>query len=154
LVRAAGVDLVGSWPLPDPSGGETRRLMCVSARAAGTASPVVCGTHVSYEQGGLEPQVATIAGVLRGVGGTGVLGGAFNTEPGDARLNALYDPCHGAGAGRFTEADTAGCDSRATTGTRPGRDEDTFAGRKLDYLFLSAGRWSAVRARVADPAGG
>jgi endonuclease/exonuclease/phosphatase family metal-dependent hydrolase len=144
LARASGVDLVGSWPLPDPSGAETRRLMCVRPQPA-TSMLVVCVTHVSYKQTDIGAQVGAIAGILRGLDGDEpvLLGGDLNTDPTDPRLNLLYRACDG--TGDFEEADAVSCG---------GVPQDTFARHKLDYIFLSAGHWTGARATVIDPAGG
>jgi endonuclease/exonuclease/phosphatase (EEP) superfamily protein YafD len=127
LVRASGVDFVGSWPLPDPSGGETRRLMCV-----GTRSVVVCVTHVSYEPADVGPQILTVADLVRGLGTARpvILGGDFNTDPNDLRLNLL-----------------------SRKGDDPGSG-GTFGQRRIDYVFASGDRTSGLRARVTDPVGG
>lgn len=157
LVRTLGVDLVGSWQLPNPAGDETRRLMCLSTRPPDTPSLVICVTHISYAQANIAVQIGAIAGILHGLGGNWavLLGGDFNTEPADARLNPLYSTCYSSGTGVFAEADSAECGSRATTGTRLGIDvinEDTFQRRKLDYIFLSDGHWSTARAKAVNAA--
>ncbi len=159
LVRAPGVDLVGSWQLPNPAGDETRRLMCLSTRPPGTPPLVVCVTHISNVEANIAAQIGVIADILRGLGGTEavLLGGDFNTDPADARLNPLYSTCYGSGTGVFEEADSAGCGSRATTETIRGTDvvnEDTFQRHKLDYIFLSDGHWPTARANAVDAANG
>lgn len=69
-----------------------------------------------------------------GRGGPAVLlGGDFNAMPSDTRLNSMHQACYHSGTGAFEEAGAAGCASRSTGG-------GTFSGRKIDYLFLSAGR--------------
>jgi endonuclease/exonuclease/phosphatase family metal-dependent hydrolase len=126
LVRAAGVDTLGSWPLPNPAGGETRRLMCVSVRRV-----AVCVTHIAPVPGNIAAQVDTVAAVLSGLGDRPVLlGGDFNTDPGDARLNPLYRTCYSPGT------------------------EHTFPKHKLDYVFLSRGHWADPRASTLDAANG
>jgi endonuclease/exonuclease/phosphatase family metal-dependent hydrolase len=126
LVRSSTVDLVRSWPLPNPSGHETRRLMCLR-----TPSFLVCVTHISYLPADIAAQVATVARILRGLGDVPVLlGGDFNTGPADPRMSPLY--------GAFAEAG-----SQATMGAR-----------KIDYLFRSAGHWADARDRVIDAARG
>jgi endonuclease/exonuclease/phosphatase family metal-dependent hydrolase len=144
LVRGPGVAMIGSWQLPNPTGGETRRLMCLSTRPPDTPSLVVCVTHVSYVQAEIAAQIGTIAGILHGLGGTQpvLLGGDFNTGPADARLDPLYSTCYRSGTGVFEEADSAGCGRRARTVN------------KLDYIFLSDGHWSTVRAKAVDAVSG
>jgi endonuclease/exonuclease/phosphatase family metal-dependent hydrolase len=133
LVRARSTTLVGSWELPNPAGDETRRLVCV--RPAGPHAPVVCVTHVSNESGNIEAQVAAIADHLHGLLGHGpvILGGDFNTDPPDARLNPVY-------AG-FWDADASG-------------DHRTYQRHKYDYLFLSRGDWSVAATDAGDIAAG
>jgi endonuclease/exonuclease/phosphatase family metal-dependent hydrolase len=158
LVRASTVDLLGSWALPNPAGGEPRRLMCLGARQSG--KPVtVCVTHVSYVQGNIAAQVGAVAALVRGLGDTApvVLSGDFNTDPWDARLDPLYAANYGSGTGEFQEADAAGYGSGARTSTRRGADPAntyTFDRHKIDYIFLSGGRWSAPHANVMHAPGG
>jgi endonuclease/exonuclease/phosphatase family metal-dependent hydrolase len=159
LVHTPGVDLVGSWQLPNPAGDETRRLMCLNTRPPGTSSLVVCVTHISNVQANIAAQIDAIAALLHALGGTHavLLGGDFNTDPADARLNSLYSTCYSSGTGAFEEADSAGCGSRVTTQTRRSTDvlnEDTFHRHKLDYIFLSDGHWSTARASTVDAANG
>jgi endonuclease/exonuclease/phosphatase family metal-dependent hydrolase len=125
LARASDVDLIGSWPLPDLSGGETRRLMCV--RSDGLA---VCVTHISYLQADIAAQIDAVAAILDGLDRAGavVLGGDLNTDPADPRLGPLYGICHGA------------------TGV-------TFHQHSIDYIFLSE-HWSSAQAHAVDAAGG
>jgi endonuclease/exonuclease/phosphatase family metal-dependent hydrolase len=159
LVRGSGLDVMGSWQLPNPAGDETRRLSCVRPHAAGGAAMIVCVTHISFVAGNIAAQIDAVAGIVRALpGGEPVLlGGDFNTDPGDARLNPVYSTRYQSGAGAFTEADSAVSHSRTGAPRRPGADgvnETTFAKTKLDYIFLAGGHWSAVRATVVDAGGG
>ena len=136
LTRGSAADLVGSWPLPNPGGDEGRRLMCVRGRAL-----VVCVTHVSFVAANIAVQVDAVAGILRGLpaGAPVLLGGDFNADPADARMDPLYRT----GSGALTEA---GSRSRSST------DADaTFGRRKIDYIFLGhGGRRPGVRAAAVD----
>jgi endonuclease/exonuclease/phosphatase family metal-dependent hydrolase len=159
LARTARLSTVGTWPLPSPAGGESRRLLCVHAQPSGTRSLVVCVTHISYVAGNIAAQVGTVAGVVHGLARTGavLLGGDFNADPADARMDPLYNPCRRAGTGILTEADSAGCASRSTLDGRAGADvvnEDTRQRHKLDYIFLSSGDWATSGAHTGDAAAG
>ncbi|MBO0867194.1 MAG: endonuclease/exonuclease/phosphatase family protein [Micromonosporaceae bacterium] len=155
LVRAPEVELVGSWPLPSPTGGEPRRLMCLRANPPHTGALVVCGTHISYAAADIGPQVAAVSRIVQpleapgpdGVQPAVLLGGDFNSMPTDSRLNPMYGACYASGTGTFEEAGAAGCTSRST-GTA------TFGNRKIDYIFLSPDRWSGVHAEAYDAVSG
>jgi endonuclease/exonuclease/phosphatase family metal-dependent hydrolase len=121
LVRASHVDLLGSWPLPDPSGGEPRRLMCLS-----TATLVVCVTHISYLPADIGPQIAAVAGIIGGTKAW-LVGGDFNTEPTDPRLDPVSSTCESPGSGYAT-----------------------MGGRKIDYIFLRNGGRATARAVAID----
>jgi len=151
LAQASEVNLIGSWELPNPAGDELRRLLCLDARASDRQLLNICVTHISNESGNIAAQVATVASILSGLRLTGpvLLGGDFNTDPGDARMNPLYSTCYTLGAGTFREVDSSGCEHRSGINVKVGSDvinEDTYAGRKFDYIFLSDGHWSAVQA--------
>jgi endonuclease/exonuclease/phosphatase family metal-dependent hydrolase len=137
LVRGSDPDPVGSWQLPNPGADETRRLLCVRGHPDG-ASLVVCVTHISFVPGNIATQIDTVATILSGLSGDEpvLLGGDFNTDPADDRLDPLYG---NAGRGRFTEADQA-----------DDLNDTTFAKHKLDYIFLADGHWSAARATAVD----
>ncbi len=159
LVRAASVHLVGSWLLPDPAGDETRRLMCLGTDPPEGGSMIVCVTHVSNVLGNIAAEVSAVADILRGLdrGTPLLLGGDFNTDPGDPRLDALFSPCYPAGTGTFDEADSAGCAPRTTLGTAAGSDivnEQTYKRHKFDDIFLRSGAWSSPSAEVADVVNG
>jgi endonuclease/exonuclease/phosphatase family metal-dependent hydrolase len=139
LLRATGLDVVGSWQLPNPAGDETRRLLCVRSHM------IVCVTHISNEAGNIAAQVGAVADIISGLDLNYplLLGGDFNTNPDDPRLDPLYRTCEG-GGGRFHEADSAGCANRSVLNGRVGSDvinEDTYGRHKYDYIFLSAGDW-------------
>jgi endonuclease/exonuclease/phosphatase family metal-dependent hydrolase len=159
LVRGSGFDLVGSWQLPNPGADETRRLLCVRGRPVGADALVVCVTHISFVAGNIASQIDAVAAIVRGLRTAEpvVLGGDFNTDPGDARLNPVYSNRYDAGTGVFTEADSAASHSRKGLVHRSGDDgvnEMTFAKTKLDYIFLADGHWTAARATVVDAGGG
>jgi endonuclease/exonuclease/phosphatase family metal-dependent hydrolase len=138
LVHGPDPDPVGSWQLPNPAGDETRRVMCVRGLPPDGASLVVCVTHISFAASNIGTQIDTVATILSGLSGDEpvLLGGDFNTDPADDRLDPLYG---NAGRGRFTEADEA-----------DDLNDSTFAKHKLDYIFLADGHWSAVRAMAVD----
>ena len=156
LLRGSGVEPVGSWQLPNPAGDETRRLMCVRGRPAGAGSLVACVTHISFAAGNIGVQIDAVTGLLRGLPGTDpiLLGGDFNTDPLDARLNPVYDNRYDAGTGAFTEVGSAASHSRTAGGHLPGVNDTTFARHKLDYIFLAGGHWSGPHATVVDAGGG
>jgi endonuclease/exonuclease/phosphatase family metal-dependent hydrolase len=150
LAQASEVNLVGSWELPNPAGDERRRLLCLNAQVS-DGPLTICVTHISNESGNIAAQVGAVATILSGLRAEGplLLGGDFNTDPGDARMNPLYSACYGSGAGTFREADAGGCAQRSGINQKVGSDvinEDTYAGRKFDYIFLSDGHWTAVKA--------
>ncbi len=128
FLRAPSMSLVGSWALPKPAGDETRRLLCV--RPGGEPRPVVCVTHISNVSGNVAAQISAVAAVLSGLHDPTVLGGDFNTVPGDPRLAPLYHA--------FTEADA-------------GHDQPTYGRSKFDYVFLSRGAWSSPRVETGHP---
>ena len=151
LALASEVNLIGSWELPNPAGDERRRLLCLNALASDGRPLTICVTHISNESGNIAAQVGAVASILSGLRSAGplLLGGDFNTDPGDARMNPLYGACYASGAGTFREVDSSGCEHRSGINVKVGSDvinEDTYDGRKFDYLFLSDGQWSAVQA--------
>lgn len=99
---------------------------------------VVCVTHISFAAGNIGAQIDTVATILSGLPGDEpvLLGGDFNTDPADDRLDPLYG---NTGRARFTEADQA-----------DDLNDTTFAMHKLDYIFLADGHWSAARATAID----
>jgi endonuclease/exonuclease/phosphatase family metal-dependent hydrolase len=155
LVRSEEVDVVGGWDLPNPARDEARRLLCLSTALPDAATLVVCVTHVSNYAGNIAAQVGAVAGHLRGLAADHavLVGGDFNTNPADARLDPLYRPCDGSGPGEFHEADSGGCANRSLLNHPAGADvinEDTYGRHKYDYVFLSDGDWSTFAARAAD----
>jgi endonuclease/exonuclease/phosphatase family metal-dependent hydrolase len=153
LVRSAEVDVVGGWDLPNPARDEARRLFCLSTRLPDAARLVVCVTHVSNYPANIAAQVEAVAGHLRRLAADGavLVGGDFNTNPADARLDPLYRTCDGSGL--FHEADSGGCANRSLRNHAVGADvinQDTYGQHKYDYLFLSDGAWSTFAAEAAD----
>jgi endonuclease/exonuclease/phosphatase family metal-dependent hydrolase len=153
LVRSSEVDFVGTWELPNPAQDEPRRLMCVRTRV-GDESPVrVCVTHISNEQGNIAAQVTAVASILKDLpaGDAVILGGDFNTDPGDPRMNPLYSADYGSGTGKFHEADAAGDHNRSVLGAQVDGDtinEHTYSDHKFDYVFLSDGDWDSLTAEA------
>lgn len=133
LVRAAAVAQLGTWQLPSPAGGEPRRLMCLTTRPPSNPSLIVCVTHISYVHDEIATQIGAVAGILRSWESTQavLLGGDLNVEPADARLRALYSVRSTGGA-----FEDAGCDACPE--------------RRIDYVLLSGGHWSAVRVNAFD----
>jgi endonuclease/exonuclease/phosphatase family metal-dependent hydrolase len=155
LARATSLTLVGSWVLPNPAGDELRRLMCVSTDPPDGPPLIVCVTHISNESGNIAAQVSAVASFLSGleVDGAMLVGGDFNADPADARMNPMYGACYGSGAGSFREADSDTCASRSTLNVTAGSDvlnEDTYARHKFDYVFLSDGHWSSAEADTTE----
>jgi endonuclease/exonuclease/phosphatase family metal-dependent hydrolase len=158
LVRGAEVAVVGGWDLPNPARDEARRLVCLSTGPPDAATLVVCVTHVSNYAENIAAQVDAVAGHLRGLAGDHpvLLGGDFNTNPADERLDALYRTCDGSGPGAFHEADSGGCANRSRRNHPVGSDminQDTYGRHKYDYVFLSDGGWSSFAAEAADAGG-
>jgi endonuclease/exonuclease/phosphatase family metal-dependent hydrolase len=159
LVRATNTSLIGRWTLPNPADDETRGLMCVYTQLPQARPLAACVTHISDFPGNIASQVRTVASVLSGLRGLDavLIGGDFNTDPGDARMDPMYDPCYGGGAGVFVESDSFGCASRYTLNQHVGGDtlnQATLGNAKFDNVFLSRGDWSSASATVADAAGG
>ncbi len=155
LVRASGVRYLGSWGLPSPAADEARRVMCVETRAPAATSLVVCVTHISNVSGNIAAQVTAVAGTVADLATTNavLLGGDFNTDPADPRLDPLYGLCGSPGFGGFRDADWGGCASRSTINMRDGSDvinEDTYGRHKFDYIFLSDADWFSVSADAIE----
>jgi endonuclease/exonuclease/phosphatase family metal-dependent hydrolase len=150
LIRSPDVALVGSWALPNPGGDETRRLLCLRT---GSGRPLtVCVTHISNVDANVGPQVEAVARRLHGRAPL-LLGGDFNTDPGDPRLDPLYSNCYRLGTGDFREADSTGCAARAVLNQPAGPDvlnEDTYRRHKFDDIFLSDVDFSDARAEASD----
>jgi endonuclease/exonuclease/phosphatase family metal-dependent hydrolase len=158
LVRSTDVARVGSWELPNPAGDERRRLLCVRAHRLSAGPLVVCVTHISNYAGNIAAQVEVVAAHVNriAVDQAVLVGGDFNTDPADSRLDPLYRACGGSGAGAFHEADSSGCAVRSPLNQPDGADvinEDTYNRHKYDYLFLSDGDWSSFTADATDPDG-
>jgi endonuclease/exonuclease/phosphatase family metal-dependent hydrolase len=141
LIRTSNFSYLGSWLLPSPSGGEARRVMCISAPLSGAPRLVACVTHISNISGNIASQISAVASRANSYYSTsGVLvGGDFNTDPWNYRMNPMYSPCYAGGTGIFYEADSYGC-SRTTQNAY--YNETTEGSRKLDYVFLSGSDWS------------
>jgi endonuclease/exonuclease/phosphatase family metal-dependent hydrolase len=159
FARTTDLTFIGSWLLPNPAEDEARRLMCLHMRVPGQPAVVVCVTHISSFLANVGPQVSAAAGILNGLDTTDpvLLAGDFNTDPGDARMNPLYNSCYAGGIGHFREADSTGCARRSALDQTNGTDvfnQETFPRHKYDDIFLVDGGWCAVRADVIDAAGG
>jgi endonuclease/exonuclease/phosphatase family metal-dependent hydrolase len=158
LIRSGDASHVGGWDLPNPAGDERRRLLCVRADKLSAGPLVVCVTHISNYAGNIAAQVEVVAGHVNrlAVDHTVLVGGDFNTDPADPRLDPLYRACGGSGTGRFHEADSSGCAVRSPLNQTVHDDvinEDTYGRHKYDYLFLSEGDWSSFAAQAVDPEG-
>ncbi|MEV6847714.1 endonuclease/exonuclease/phosphatase family protein [Actinoplanes sp. NPDC051411] len=148
--------------LPNPSGGEARILLCGRASVTGRLVRA-CDTHIDYVGSDPQQQVAAVAAKTRGYTEPVVLGGDFNLEPQDARLNPIYD--HSGGTGVFQEVDendtsyfTAGC--AGLDRCRSGEPTETVTPdcqgsgsvthtAKIDYIFVSAAFFTTVRGDAA-----
>jgi endonuclease/exonuclease/phosphatase family metal-dependent hydrolase len=154
ILARTGLTVVGSWELPNPAGDELRRLMCLSTQPYEGLPLVICVTHISNESGNIAAQVSTVASILSGleVPGALMVGGDFNANPHDVRMNPMYSTCYDAGAGTFREADSGDeCTDRSTINLIVGSDvinEDTYARHKFDYIFLLDGHWSSADAEA------
>jgi endonuclease/exonuclease/phosphatase family metal-dependent hydrolase len=119
--------------LPTPPGVEHRVLLGVTATIAGR-STFVAGVHLSRAP--RDTLRAQLRSVERFVGSRSahpaIVGGDFNTLPGDPALEPLF-------AG-FTELD----ETRA--GNPKIGDLPTYAAKKIDYVFLSDGQFTAPHA--------
>jgi endonuclease/exonuclease/phosphatase family metal-dependent hydrolase len=128
--------------LPTTRGAEGRLLLGTTATVAGRSTFVVC-VHLSPSPSqGRDRQLAAVADLVgRRADRPAIVGGDFNTIPGDPGLARLYSPSVG-GSGRFTELDE----------TRNGNPEmggaGTFAHRKIDYMFLSEAHFTHQRAEA------
>ena len=130
LLRTDDVSLVGSWSLPNLAGREPRRLMCLGGQPFGRRPLVACVTHISTQPVDIGAQLRTVANVLNGLSGGGasvVLGGDFNVDPVDPRMDPLW---------------------RAGTDVA---NEATFGHHRLDYVFLSCDGGSPTTSDVTDP---
>ena len=132
---------------------DKRALLCVPAPVGGRQA-LVCTTHADSalaDEGAYE----TMAQIQRWAAGRPViLGGDFNADPFDPKLNAYYGI--GGGDGPFTEVDQANrryftdaC--RRLTACRSGEPTSTDQPRKFDYLFASSGSISWTGRRVIRP---
>jgi endonuclease/exonuclease/phosphatase family metal-dependent hydrolase len=85
-------------------------------------------------------QLSAVAGFADpGAGGPPIIGGDFNALPTEAGLGRLYSSLVG-GSGRFIEL-AEERSGNPEKGRRP-----TFAAKKIDYVFLSAGFFTPPRA--------
>jgi endonuclease/exonuclease/phosphatase family metal-dependent hydrolase len=145
LVRSNDVAHAGSALLPAPAGGEARTVTCVRTAAPVPArSLVACATHLDTDPANTGSQVAAVAAYTGRFADPVVVGGDFNARPGDPAMTAMADGFVEADAGE--DAFTGGC-SRGACGTGPGYAHPT---RKIDYVFLSRGDFTAVSARVTS----
>ena len=149
ILSRTDLTLVGSWELPNPARDELRYLMCVNTQLLDGRPLTVCVTHISNESGNIAAQVSTVATILSGlkVSGATLVGGDFNANPYDTRMNPMYSTCYSSGAGTFREVDSGDeCRDRSTINLRVGSDvinEETYGNHKFDYIFFSGGWLSA-----------
>jgi endonuclease/exonuclease/phosphatase family metal-dependent hydrolase len=133
FLRTTGLSVVGSWQLPAVIFEEDRRLLCV-----GASPVVVCVTHLSVEQSNRPGQIDAVTSILSGLSGPLFVAGDFNSDPGDARMDQLYQ--------RFHEVDSGGDGQLNESVGSDVFNEDTYDRHKFDYIFLSAQGWSAAAA--------
>jgi endonuclease/exonuclease/phosphatase family metal-dependent hydrolase len=110
--------------LPTSPGVEHRVLLGVTTRIAGRPT-FVAGVHLSPSPlDTLREQLAAVERFVRSRSGhPAIVGGDFNTVPGDPALEPMF--------ARFTELD----ETRARHSEMG--DLPTFAAKKIDYVFLS-----------------
>jgi len=129
FIRIAS-SVIGNWKLPNPVNGEHRRLMCVKAT---NYAMVACATHISWAKGDKAAQVKTVTSHVKSLRAKGyrvVLGGDFNLQPADHKLDPLYNTCYPSGSGQLFETDSARCGERTGAPTVDGK-------WKLDHIFFS-----------------
>jgi endonuclease/exonuclease/phosphatase family metal-dependent hydrolase len=154
LLRTSSFSYLGSWPLPNPGGGEPRKMSCLQTNVSGASQPLVaCVTHIDTNSANIASQISAVAGRARGFWADNkvLVGGDFNTTPDSSALSPMYSTLHSGGTGVFNEADS-GYFSRSGGGTgstyneytggcqhRPCgcRVNDWKTLRKIDYIFLS-----------------
>jgi endonuclease/exonuclease/phosphatase family metal-dependent hydrolase len=129
-------------PLPTSRGFERRTLLGVSALIGGRRTLVLV-VHLSPSAAaGLDRQLALLSGYLdRYTGEPVIVGGDFNSLPDKAGLATVYSAAAG-GTGDFIEAD----ELRGRRPARGGAPTFDVAGRKIDYVFLSADFFSHPQA--------
>jgi endonuclease/exonuclease/phosphatase family metal-dependent hydrolase len=152
FVRGTVSDVSRKW-FSAQAGDELRNIICVKVE---WATPTrVCATHLthldttscdSYPDDGFQTcrsmQAAEVEGHVDDYIGNGVavvVGGDFNAEPRQGALDHLYDNWvnpEGSGHGDFKEVD------QGEPACRCG--EDTRGSQKLDYVFVSSGKWYDV----------
>jgi endonuclease/exonuclease/phosphatase family metal-dependent hydrolase len=137
------------------AGSETRKYLCVKVNWA--IDTRVCSVHLTPNDQLCDGktcrerqaiQIKNLTDNYAGFGTPIVVGGDFNAEPPAAALDHLYDQqIFGGGAvGRFKELDQFfGPGDACRCGENTWHSEaDPNLHRKLDYVFLSAGKWNDV----------
>jgi len=158
LVRAASVKAYEAALTPaDPAQpGEPRAVQCAAAPVDGRAA-LVCNTHLSKDLAG--QGTAEVVSRARGwaAGLPVIIGGDFNADPQDPKLDVLYRLQGGTGA--FTESDESdadhfGPDCRRQVACRTGQPTTVAkAGkppRKFDYIFADTAHFLPVEGDVRD----
>jgi endonuclease/exonuclease/phosphatase family metal-dependent hydrolase len=132
-------------PLPTPAGYEKRNLLGTTARVGGRWTFVAVVHASPSAAAGLDKQLKTMATFLNAKSTTGpvIFGGDFNALPNSPGMAAFYSPAAG-GTGRFTELDQ----NRYGVSARAGAPTFDVAQRKIDYVFVSAARFTAPSATV------
>ncbi|QKE85109.1 endonuclease/exonuclease/phosphatase family protein [Arthrobacter sp. NEB 688] len=130
----AGAD--GLWPALPADTGRTVELVCV--RYGATVKRFICSVHLAKgDPTARKLQTAAIKQITNqwiNNQGSVVVGGDFNATPYTDEMDSMYALN---GNGRFTEADQA---------AGRGGDVTSADGRKIDYVFFSQNRTSAVQA--------
>ena len=122
-------------------------------------------TRIDYHASNTAVQIAAVAARAGGYAPANavVVGGDFNSTPTSSALSAMYSGSYPGGRGTFVEADSA---SLARTGGGSSSTYNQFTGcggapcpsgshpahRKIDYLFLSGGGFSAYSATALSAA--
>jgi endonuclease/exonuclease/phosphatase family metal-dependent hydrolase len=120
-------------PLPTSPGVEHRVLLGVTATIDGRPT-FVAGVHLSPSpRDGLRRQLHTVERLVAPrSAGPAIIGGDFNTLPGDPALEPMF--------ARFTELD----ERRSANPELGGLP--TFAAKKIDYVFVSQRQFTRPRA--------
>ena len=162
LLRTSSYRLQGVWSLPNPGADEPRALLCLRTSVGGASQPlVVCSTHIDFNTENRASQISAVASRTRSLdpGRAVVVGGDFNTTPGNRAIDPMYDSVYPSGTGVFREADSTNL-SRSGGGEGSTYNEFTSCGtlpcgstlRKIDYVFMSRRDFVSPAADVKDAA--
>jgi endonuclease/exonuclease/phosphatase family metal-dependent hydrolase len=130
--------------LPVGAGYERRSMLGATATIGGRMT-FVASVHASPSvDAGRDAQLDAVARYLDAKAPMPtIVGGDFNTLPGDPAMARFYAPRAG-GTGRYLELD----ELRDGTPTRSGRPTYNTVPRKIDYIFFSGAHFRTPRANV------